>query len=630
MTDAEYDRLFQELVSLERQHPEIADPNSPTVRVGRAETASSFAKVQHARPMLSLDNAFSAEEVLAFFGGQAALDLVAEWKIDGLSLSLTYDHGQLIKAVTRGDGTIGDDVTENARTITTIPLRLPHDLSIEVRGEAYMSKETFKRLNEERAAEGEDPFANPRNAASGTLKQRDSRVVAARGLGFIAYQVFGSEHPTHVDSLEFLKQEGFVTPRYLTSAFPVKVLIDDFAVKRALGTVPFDVDGVVFKVNSKAAQRELGLGTRSPKWAVAYKFPPEQKVTRLNAIIVQVGRTGTLTPVAELEPVNVGGVVVRRASLCNQDEIERLGINVGDEVIISRMGDVIPKVTGLSHKHVSGHWKMPVTCPCCSTEVKRDEGMVACYCLNQDCPDRLLERMKHALAKGALDWDGMGEAAIKDMLAHNIVRSLSDMLALDDESIHHMFKPAMQRKFKQEREKAKAAPLWRKLCAFGIEGVGRTASKELCVRFKSLVEMFADLESASVIKEIIGPVATQSFIDFVDVNMDEIVRLSELGYKLEDDRSQAGPLSGKTFVITGTMMSGQRDEVQRKIEAAGGTCKDSVSKKVTFLVKGDGAGRNKTAAAEKHGIKIISEDDLYRMLGQEMTICEATTQELEY
>jgi DNA ligase (NAD+) len=623
ITDAEYDRLLRELKELEDRNPSLVDPNSPTARVGAAEI-SSFAKVRHTKPMLSLDNAFTVDEVLDHLKHPNAGVLV-EWKIDGLSLSLIYENGQLVRAVTRGDGTIGDDVTINARTIADIPLVLPTALNVEVRGEVYMPKDVFAKLNRQRQAEGEELFANPRNAASGTMKQKNPVEVARRKLRFLAYHYSRTNVETQGQSLSALKHLGFNVPETMMCSLSDRARVNECinlaSIRR--NNLPFEVDGLVFKLDNLKLQEEAGYGTRSPKWAIAFKFPAERKATKLNSITVQIGRTGTLTPVAELEPILIAGTTVKRASLCNQDEIVRLGINVGDDVLVEKAGEIIPKVVGLSQKVKQGHWLMPTHCPCCNTRIEKEEGQVAYYCPNFACPDQVFERLEHAVCKRSLDIDGCGESQIRQLIA-NGVKTLKDLFSIENVSF---LGTASQAKFVREREKAKKAPLWRKLHALGIEGLGSTSCKELAARFTSLEQM---VDHDAEVKSILGPVAACNFFATIETLIDEIAKLDALGFTFEEDAKARGVLSGKVFVITGAMLSGSRDQVSAKIEGLGGTVKPSVSKKVNFLVKGDGAGANKTEAATKYGTKIITEDELYRLMGVELTVDAGVTEEREY
>jgi len=658
ITDADYDTLFRELKDLEVAWPEFSDPNSPTTRVG-SQVMSDFSKVKHGRKMLSLDNAYSVLDVTSFFGHSDSG--IVEPKIDGLSLTLRYQEGRLVQAITRGDGTTGDDVTDNARCISSIPLVLPYPISMEIRGEACMTFSVFTELNRQLVADGDDQFANPRNAAAGSMKSKDSREVAKRRLTFIAYNVADPTSfmadickilkmeldRTHDNVLKSLGRVGFLTvynypmsqTNCLRSFFCTALKNDDEVIKAIVWGeemrqfAPFPTDGLVFKVNDLAIQSELGDGTRAPKWAVAFKFPPERKATILKSIEVSIGRHGTLTPVAILEPVQLSGTTVQRASLCNQDEIIRLDVNVGDTVYVEKSAEIIPKVMGLHQKgELIGSWRMPVACPCCHAEVKKDPGMVACYCPNRACRAQVIERMKHALGKSALDWDGMGEETVVALVEASLLDSvpqithLSHLLAVPGNILADVLKPAALKKFLTERERVKTAALWRKVHALGIEGIGRSLSQDLCAKWKSVVEM---LDHEEEVKTLLGDVAFASFKSFLCDNAGEIEDLERYGYLFEEAADKIGKLSGKVFCITGTMMSGTREYVSQLVEAHGGMTKNSVSKKVDYLVSGPGGGANKAAAATKHGTQIITEEQLYTMMGEKMRVVEATRDEAD-
>lgn len=630
ISDAEFDQLMRELAKLEKENQDF-DPNSPTVRVG-AGFIEGFEKVNHASPMLSLDNAFTADEVAQFFisnGAHPGEDMIIEPKIDGLSLELRYEGGKLVKAVTRGDGATGDDVTLNARTVKTIPLTIPEQGSVRVRGEVYMRKSVFNKLNAALTLDGDEPFANPRNAASGSMKQRDPAEVARRELSFIAYFLFGdNDAQTQTSVLETLRSYGFQTPLTFPVISWLKVGADNVeaeiqrmdSIRKQLD---WDTDGLVFKLENLKLQVELGLKSKSPRWAVAYKFPPEETKTILNSITVQIGRTGTLTPVAELKPVHLSGSTVKRASLCNQEEIIRLGINIGDEVIVVKAAEIIPKVTGLATKRSEGHWLMPANCPCCNTPVVKETGKVAYRCLNFDCPEQVFQRLEHAVAKSALDIDGCGAALLRELIK-NGVRKISDLFTVDPAVISG---DAARAKFAKSREAAKAQPLWRKLHALGIDLVGKTMCKELA-RFGSLDKIFEPETFNGKVPGILGEVRFANFRDYMLDHCDEIQALDEL-IGLRDPEKKAGPLSGKTFVITGSLMSGSRDQVSKKIEDAGGTVKGSVSRGVDFLIMGEGAGNTKANAAKKLGTAVIDEEMLYKLMGQEM-VAAVDTSEMEF
>jgi DNA ligase (NAD+) len=632
ISDQEYDKKFRELVALERDHPEMADANSPTMRVG-CPIPNGLRKIRHKVKMLSLDNVNNAEEVATFFDGLEDQEVILEMKIDGLSLHLSYKEGQLIQAVTRGNGTEGADVTENARTVHSIPLVLRKPVTIEVRGEIYWSLTSFNAYNAS-VSEG-DRLANPRNGASGSMLLKDSREVAKRKLSFAAYSV-PSDLPAAVTTqealLEYLESLGF--PSTLTlpvrqdmAGLPYMTCLANEELMPAIQhldgyrkALDMDTDGLVIKVNSLEKQRDLGEGERSPKWGAAFKFPPETKETRLNAVIIQVGKTGQVTPVAELQPVNLGGAMVARASLCNQDELDRLGIDVGDYVLVQRSGEVIPKIVGLARpsptkKNHGKSYQMPKTCPCCSTPLERPPGMVHSYCVNPDCDDQVFARLVYAVGKDALDIDGCGETTVRTLMDKADVKKLSDLYAIKDFSF---LKPATAKKMREGLEKAKSAPLWRKLSALNIDEIGKVTCQTLAGRFSSLSEMSANQDE---VQELIEESRTISLMTWLDKNIEtELTALAGHEFYFEEDRKAAGVLSGKTFCITGALQSGRRDDVSALIEQHGGIVKGQVTKKVDFLVQGVGGGNNKAAGAMKHGTRVISEEELYQMLGVPMPV----------
>jgi len=632
LSDAQYDELLRELIKLEAQHPELTDPDSPSCRVGGGLIAG-FAKVRHGRKMLSLDNAFNADETWAFFGKKKIV-LVAEPKIDGLSVKLVYVEGKLVQATTRGDGAVGDDVTENVRTIRSVPLVLRHPDTLEVKGEVFMSYTAFSAVNLRAEEQGEEPFANPRNAAAGSLKLKDPAEVASRRLSFVAY---GSDTQiTGVNAQEMLithfENLGFMSVRMLPlrgRAMPVaQVVVADSAktleaviaeadLRRKALDLP--TDGLVFKINDLAVQRELGEGTKAPNWAVAYKFPPERKSTKLLRVVLQVGRTGKITPVAEVEPVELSGTTVVRASLCNQAEINRLGVGVGDDVWIEKSAEIIPKIMGIARRCSQlGAYQFPSVCPCCKQPLVTYEGLVDIFCANVYCPDQVFQQIKYAAGKGALDIDGCGEA----LVAHLISCGVHDLYTLLTVTDLGTMKPAARAKFIAGQRAALTAPLWRKIAALGIEGIGKSRAQDLAARFPNLLDT-----TEEEIELVIGPAATKAFFVYVvDRNAAMIQQLMTAGFVLAEDASVMGLLSGKVFVITGALLSGTRDAVMRKIETAGGTVKSSVSTKVNFLVAGEDCGARKTADAKRLGVSVISEAQLYEMMGQPMTIMDESAE----
>lgn len=645
VSDAAYDEDYRELLALETKHPELADPNSPTSRVG-STPVSSFTKGRHAAKMLSLDNVFTAKEALDFFG--AGVWVVVEPKFDGLSLSLVYKKGKLVQALTRGDGTTGDDVTANARTIDSIPLVLPKALDAEVRGEVYMPISQFEKLNAQLEAEGDDLLANPRNAASGTMKLKDSAEVAKRGLAFVAYHLDGTQDfGTYFENegvLGELERLGFRTPKAVlrreggfaqgTGLFHMEL----DAVTSAIAGVAaererYDVqtDGIVFKLNDLKARQELGTGTRAPKWAVAYKFPPERKMTLLKSITVQVGRLGTLTPVAELDPVKLGGTTVRRASLCNGDEVKRLGVGIGDIVYVEKSAEIIPKVMGVAEQRSTSAWKMPEKCPCCGTTVVKEGEKVAWRCPSPTCEEQVCQRLEHALGKTSLDMDGAGPALVKTLVDGSACFTLSALFHLSDSRVNQLLKPAAAQKFLAQREAAKKAALWRKIHALGVEGLGRSLCKDLAAKWPSLdtlVQVLAD--DRKVVEELIGNVNTGRLVKWLTENVDEVERLEAVGFSFIDTTVRpSGGLTGKVFCITGGLLSGKREQVGARIESQGGLMKNSVTKKVNYLVVGVDPGNNKVEDAKRHGTAIITEDELIAMAGWE-AVAEKPYAEPEY
>lgn len=639
ISDFEYDRLFRELQELEAKHPEDFDPNSPTARVGYL-VPNDFQKVTHHFPMMSLENSFTASEVVHKIVSEAGpCEVILEPKVDGLALSLIYDNGRLIQATTRGNHEVGDDVTTNARTIQSIPLVIDGADFIEVRGEVFLSKANFEKLNAAAQDAAEEPFSNARNAAAGSLKQKDSRICAKRGLEFFAYSIMEPRKlkiQTQQEVLVTLSTLGFktaLTPTqfpiltldgvgsdgvlFLNSVEKLQRLLDEFDVIRK--SLPFDTDGCVVKVNSLETQEKLGNKTRSPRWATAFKYPAESVTTTILGITVQVGRRGTLTPVAELKPVEVAGAVVKRATLNNIDYVNELGVNIGDEVQVVRSGEVIPTILSVSKKKSESTWNFPETCPCCSTLTIRNG--VHYFCPNSNCPDQVFQRIQHAVSKGSLDMDKCGPAVINSLIDNN-VKTLSGILELTEDQIKKMLKPAAAAKLLAERERVKSAPLWRKFASLGIDLVGQTASKDLASRWHSLDEII-DAGKTKLL-EVLGPVAAENFINFLSENVAELGRLEASGFifkeEVKSDSSAGSPLAGYVVVLTGTMMSGSRPKVSEIIEKYGGKVKGSMSREVTHLVVGEGAGAGKSAAAQKLGTKILTEEELYAAMGVEMPI----------
>lgn len=630
ISDQEYDARFRELLSLEKNHPEMFDPNSPTMRVG-SSVPNALALVAHKVRMLSLDNLADIYETLKFFKDFANQEITMEMKIDGLSLHLSYVKGRLDRAVTRGDGKKGEDVTENARTIHTIPLILRKPVTIDVRGEIYWRLSSFQRYN--RTLPEIQRYSNPRNGAAGIMRQKDSQAVAPCGLDFVAYSIPGDVPKTvetQEDLLAYLESLGFLSTMTLAvtkevSGQPfITTIVEPNHLNTAIEfldnyrkSLDLDTDGLVLKISSLATQRDVGEGERAPHWGAAYKFPPESKSTKLLSVTVHVGKTGQITPVAQLEPVNLGGAMVQYASLCNQDELNRLGIDVGDYVMVQRAGEVIPKVVALDRpspvkEDVNKSYQLPKLCPCCKSQLQRLEEKVHLFCKNLDCHDQILARLTYATGKDALDIDGCGEKSVQTLIMQGGVKRLSDLFEFKNWSI---FKTAQRKKVQEGVELAKQAPMWRKLAAMNIESIGKVSSQDLCIKFDCILSMYSDPET---MKNVVGKVATDIFCKWVDENIDELDRLAGLGFHIREDRKTAGPLSGKAFCITGGLSTGSRPDISALIESKGGAVKGTVTKKVDFLIQGGGGGNNKAEDAAKWGTRIIREEELYRMIGMAM------------
>lgn len=639
ISDREYDELKRELAALEAGLP----PAEAVTKRVSSDLTAGFAKVKHASPMLSLDNTFTPAGVLDFFSRPE--ELVIEPKVDGCSLELTYEAGILVKAVTRGDGTTGDDVSAQAARIATIPKTLGDLASgdplvsagrcLRVRGEVLMRRSVFAKLNAAREAEGDEPFANPRNAAAGSLKLKDAAEVASRRLDFIAYW---TDLPmliaaSHWEELEWLGRHGFTTfkfghPHEGDDLWQVKHQLQLPTVASLLDKLDrhrvgldYDTDGAVIKVDSRARQAELGAGSKSPKWACAFKYPPARVATTLLDIEVTVGHTGQICPNARLKPVWLEGSTISNASLMNMDELTRIGSpGIGDEVWVEKSACIIPRIVGVKqHQHGSSPWQLPSTCPSCSSVLVKDG--VHWFCPNhKSCEAQLIAGLKRATGKGALDWDGMGDAQVATLVKTGRIGQtgrlgLVDLFSICKSDVDTLFKPAATKKFLAEQQRVKQAPLWRKLNALNIEGIGKSLSKDLAARFGSLEAIVASPRTE--LEAILGQVRLASLRAWVEANLGAMDDLDALGFTFSEVAAK-GKLTGLSFVITGGLTSGTRDEVQGRIEAAGGTAKGSVTKSTSYLVVGEAPGGNKTKAAAKHNIKVITEAQLYALMGEPM------------
>lgn len=631
ITDAEYDALMRRLRDLEAQHPDLITPDSPTQRVG-GRPREGFVKVPHSAPMLSLDNALNEGELRDFdrrvrdlLKGQP-YSYVAELKLDGLSMAAHYSNGHLRQAVTRGDGLVGEDVTENARTIRSLPLRAKTDLEhFEVRGETIMTRKSFEQLNAERELENQPRFANPRNAAAGALRALDPTMTASRRLDFYAYFLLVNGdylYPSHWESLEALVAMGFkVNPHRKRCATLEELLAFTREWEDKRDSLPYEIDGVVAKIDSVAQQRALGWTSKAPRWAIAIKFPARQEQTVIENIEVQVGRTGALTPVAHLRPVTVSGVTVSRATLHNEDEIERLGVQIGDTVLIERSGDVIPKVVRvISEGPNRRKFRMPSHCPVCGGDIVREPGEAASRCINTNCPARLKESVRHFAARGVMDIDGMGEALVNQLVDRGIVKSVADLycLKLDDLiGLERMGKKSAS-KVLDNIEASRSRPLPRLLNGLGIPFVGERTAQILAETFGSLDAIAAaDMDELQRAEEV-GPKVAHSIVQFFAEprNRELVERLRAAGLKFGHPRKVRvdGPLHGLTFVLTGALPSLTREEAKSRIEAAGGKVTGSVSKKTDFVVTGEEAG-SKLDKARELGVPVIGEQQLLEKLG---------------
>lgn len=650
--DAEYDRLFQELQALEALHPELASPDSPTVRVG-GKVLDQFASVRHAIPMLSIRTETDTEATgaqnfdtrvrkeLGLAESDPPVEYVAELKFDGLAMSLRYESGLLVQAATRGDGEVGEDVTQNIRTIRQIPLRLPKDAPpvLEVRGEVYMRRDDFESLNEKQrekiaqGARGEKTFVNPRNAAAGAVRQLDPGIAAQRPLSFFAYglgevtpkEQGGPDFETHFQLLLTLKSWGFPVAALTQTAQGASELIAFHQkIAHERDQLPYDIDGVVYKVNSLALQKKLGFVTREPRWAVAHKYPAQEQMTTVLAIDVQVGRTGKLTPVAKLAPVFVGGVTVTNATLHNEDEARRKDVRIGDTVIVRRAGDVIPEVVSvLADKRVKDapQFTMPRTCPVCGSDAVREEGEADYRCTGGlFCGAQRKEAILHYAHRRAVEIEGLGDKLVEQLVDANVIRTLPDLYRLGLTALAGLDRMADKsaNNLLEALEKSKNTTLPRFLFGLGIRHVGEATAKELARHFGKLDAVMEATEEQLLEVSDVGPIVAKSIRTFFDQphNREVVEQLRACGVHWTEGEPAARapqPLSGKTFVITGTLPTLSRDEAKDRVEAAGGKVAGSVSKKTDYVVAGTEAG-SKLTKAQELGVAVIDEAALLAML----------------
>ena len=630
ISDAEYDALMRKLQHLEGQHPELVTPDSPTHRVG-GKPREGFVKVRHSSPMLSLDNALNEGELRDFdrrvreLLGSADYRYVAELKMDGLSMAALYRDGGFAQAVTRGDGVVGEDVTENARTIRSLPLRVKTKLAaFEVRGETVMNRRAFERLNAERDERGLSRFANPRNAAAGSLRVLEPQITASRRLDFCTYFLLADGRPafdSQWESLEEMARMGFkVNPhrRLCRNVDEALAFCSQWEARR--DELPYEIDGVVLKVDSVEQQRALAFTAKAPRWAIAYKYPARQAVTTIEGIEVQVGRTGALTPVARLKPVEVGGVTVSRATLHNEDEIERLSLEIGDDVVIERSGDVIPKVVRVNAQgSYRRKFQMPSKCPVCGGNVVREEGEAARRCINTNCSARLKESILHFSSRGVMNIDGLGDALVDQLVDRRMVESVADLYDLTTEKLLALERmgPKSAANLIRNIEKSKKNPLPRVLSSLGIRFVGERTAQIMAEEFGSLDAIATAVPEELQEAQEVGPKVAESVFQFFrerrNQELMERLRAAGLQFEYQSRRTRGGPLEGLVFVLTGSLPTLSREDAKKMIEAAGGKVSGSVSKKTNYVVAGEDPG-SKLAKARELGVQVVNEAQLLELI----------------
>lgn len=650
LSDQDFDFLMNELIELEGRHPEMTDVNSPSQRVGN-DISQQFVQVEHRFPMLSLSNTYSREDIQDFYASVSkglngeAFEICCEQKYDGLSISLTYEHGQLVRAVTRGDGVRGDDVTQNVRTIRCIPLSLPENLSaanmeggypelFEIRGEILMPWQSFHRLNAEREEVGEKLFANPRNAASGTLKLQSSRIVAERGLDAYLYYLLGDELPCdgHFENIECCRRWGFRMSENMCKCSTIDEVMDyinRWETERR--NLPVATDGIVLKVNSLSQQKRLGFTAKSPRWAIAYKYKAERVSTILKDVSYQVGRTGAITPVANMEPVPLAGTVVRRATLNNEDFIRAFDLHIGDTVFVEKGGEIIPKIVGVDTS-LRGEDAEPVkfiaNCPECGTPLVRDEGEAAYYCPNDtSCPPQIKGRIEHFISRKAMNIMTLGPETVEDYYNRGLIRNIADLYDLTPLSITagNSNRIVSAKKVIASIDESKGVPFERVVFALGIRLVGETTAKLLARHFKNIdALMFATLSDLTAVDGV-GHVIAESVIRYFHdpLNMDIISRLRSYGLQMavveKASGSNAVLLEGQSIVISGVFTHYSREEYKEMIERYGGKNVGSISGKTSFILAGENMGPSKLQKAEKLGVRIVSEDEFLSMLSDNGT-----------
>lgn len=625
--DYEYDMMLRELEKLEEKYPELITPDSPTHRVG-GKADGQFTPVEHVVPMESLQDAFSFEEIYAFNKRVRAVIndpvYVVEPKIDGLSVSLEYENGLLIRGSTRGDGRTGEDVTANLRTIRSVPLRIDTPLPLlEVRGEVYMPKNVFSLLTQEQELNGEKTFKNPRNAAAGSLRQKNPKITAKRKLDIFLFniqQIDGKKLSGHKESLDYIGELGFNTVPFYTECNSIDDVISEIEkIGNMRGELPFDIDGAVIKVDSFSQREQLGSTSKFPKWAVAFKYPPEEKETTLTDIEINVGRTGALTPTAVFDPILLAGTTVSRATLHNQDFINEKGISIGDRIIVRKAGDIIPEVLSVAyHNPANEIYRIPETCPSCGGKVTKEEGEVALRCCNPDCPNQLLRNLIHFCSRDAMDIEGMGTAVLEAFVEKGLVKTAADIFTLDKDKIAQIDRMGEKsaENLISAAEKAKSNDLSKLIFALGIRHIGQKAGKLLSDKFGSMQKLMdATTEEIAEI-EGFGQIMAESVTEFFShpESRELIEKLAKLGVNMIGEETvKENRFEGKIFVLTGTLTSFKRSEASKIIESLGGKTSSSVSKKTDFVLAGEDAG-SKLQKANELGITVISEEEFSEMI----------------
>ena len=633
ISDQEFDQLLRELQDLEEAHPEFYDPNSPTQRVGGGVT-KSFETVAHRFPMYSLSNTYSKEEleqweerIRKIIGPQEEIEYTCELKFDGVSVSLTYENGALIQALTRGDGTQGDNITTNIKTINTVPLKLYGDYPpfFEIRGEVILPWEGFHKMNEERAQKGEPLYMNPRNTASGSLKLQDSSLVAQRPLNCFLYAIAGDQLPvkTQFEALEKARSWGFKVPESAKCVQSIDAVFDFIQYwEKARKTLPFEIDGIVIKVNRFEYQQELGFTAKAPRWAMAYKYQAEQVSTVLKGIQYQVGRTGAVTPVAQLEPVIISGTTVKRASLHNADQIEKLNLHLGDQVFVEKGGEIIPKITGIAAPNPGGEKvNFILHCPECSAPLVREEGEAQHYCKNEiSCPPQIIGKIQHFISRKAMDIEGLGGETVVLLYQEGLIRRIDDLYRLNKDQLLPLERMAEKSvtNLIVGIEKSKEKPFDKVLFGLGIRFVGETVAKKLAKRFGSIDALKkASLEELIQTEDIGERIAKSLVAYFSDPkNQDLLSQLQIFGLQLElklTTLALHSQFSGKRFVVSGVFESFSREDLKKEIEDLGGIIASSISSKTDYLVAGEGMGPSKKAKAEQLGIPLLNEQEYMQL-----------------